>query len=694
MVASAPNQAFQSADRLEALLQRATEKLQAGRLEEAQRRYRDIAAHHPEQPGAWYLLGLAARKAGDRAGAYEAFSQAARLRPAQPQFQLHLGRICRAQGRYEEAKEALSAACLLNPGSLRARLQLALTQLAAGAPMEGLAAARRVPALACAAFVRLLRDSLRTPWEAAQLAAQTGSHPAAARAQVVARRLVERDETERAISILSRTASQFPADMGLRRTLAETMRHAGGHAGALEHYERVRESEPEDSHLAAGHALSLARLGRPREALALLDRLPEAEGRAAACQRARGWALYHDGRMDAALDAFSEALRQEPGNPAALHARGVVLRSLGRNRVAAAALEAAIAANSTYAPAYLALAAMGRIDRDSDLFRRLCALADSPDLPRRARCQLNFAAGRVLRDAGDTDAAIARLHDANRLKDVVFSAAAWQTHIDRLMETFNSRFFCRFEGLGNPDARPVFVVGMPRSGTSLVEQILASHPDAAGAGELEEINAIAEELGRQLDGAFPRRLESLNGAWTDGAAERYLKRLEEAGPTVSRVVDKMPTNFLHLGLIACLFPRARVINCRRDPLDTCLSIYALDFTGHHHYAYSLENLGVYYREHERLMNHWRKVLPIAMLDVDYETLVEDQEGQTRRLLAFCDLPWDSRCLHFHDNDRAVRTASFAQVRQPIYRGSLGWSRAYARHLGPLKAALRDHGGVG
>ncbi|MDX1709576.1 MAG: sulfotransferase [Rhodovibrionaceae bacterium] len=503
---------------LKTLPERTTEKRQSGHSGGTRRWYRDIARRQPDQPGAWFLLGLAARKADDPKGAREAFQRAARLRPARFEYQLCLGRACLANGAYTEARRALDTACLLKPASAAAHLSLALAHFATGAVPDAIHAARRLPLLAFKSCVRRLQRWL-------SLSAKAASKP-------------------------------------------------------------------------------------------------------------------------------------------------------GSSRVAS----------------YVALASSGRIDRDSALFRRLSALADADDLPRRERRQLNFAAGQVLHDAGETDAAFARFDAANRMKDVTFSPQAWSGHVDRLIETFDSRFFRRFEGLGHPDARPVFVVGMPRSGTGLVERIIASHPQAAGAGELEDLNLIAAELDRQLGGSYPRDLESLNGAWTDPAADRYLRRLTAGAPEAARVVDKMPGNFLHLGLIACLFPRARIVNCQRDALDTCLSIFCRDLAGHHPYAYSLENLGFYYREYERLIHHWRKVLPLAMLDVDYEALVGDREQQTRRLVAFCDLPWDARCLALCDHDRAAPAAGPAQRRPPMDRDLVGWAQPYAKHLGPLQAALRGQGG--
>jgi hypothetical protein len=231
----------------------------------------------------------------------------------------------------------------------------------------------------------------------------------------------------------------------------------------------------------------------------------------------------------------------------------------------------------------------------------------------------------------------------------------------------------------------VFVVGMVRSGTSLVEQILASHPQVFGCGELKNMSRIA--------GAFYNAcVHGVDAQSVHDLAEEYLRRLgRDCGPEALRVIDKMPHNYLHLGAIAVLFPRARIIHCRRDPMDTCLSAYLQPFNDVP-YATSLEELGFYHGEYERLTEHWRKVLPLRMYEVVYEELVAEPERLSRQIVAFCGLEWDERCLDFHTNTRAVRTMSKLQVRQPMYARSVGRWKRFEVYLGPLRDALAGHSG--
>ena len=235
----------------------------------------------------------------------------------------------------------------------------------------------------------------------------------------------------------------------------------------------------------------------------------------------------------------------------------------------------------------------------------------------------------------------------------------------------------------------MFIVGMPRSGTSLVEQIIASHPRAFGAGELNDIGRMARELPVLVNTArpYPEALDRLTPDIVDTLAGRYLGALSARAPDAARVTDKMPFNMLWLGLIAKLFPNARVIHCRREAMDNCLSCYFQLFNQGLRFSYDLAHLGRVYRQHERLMAHWQACLPLSMLTVDYETLVADPENQTRRLIAFTGLEWDAGCLDFHRTERDVRTASVWQVRQPVYQSSVARWRAYEPWLGSLQAAL-------
>jgi hypothetical protein len=233
---------------------------------------------------------------------------------------------------------------------------------------------------------------------------------------------------------------------------------------------------------------------------------------------------------------------------------------------------------------------------------------------------------------------------------------------------------------------------MPRSGTTLTEQIIGSHPDVAPGGEHGAVQALIRQLPKRLgtNTQYPESMLEMSAEAAHGVAADYLAALTEVSPDAPHVTDKVPFNFRDLGLIAMLFPNAVFIHCRRDPLDTLLSCYFQNFRRELNFAFRLDYLAAYYRGYRRLMDHWRKVLPVPMLELDYEKLIENQEEVSRRIIAHCGLEWDDRCLHFHETDRAVRTASVWQVRQPIYQTAKRRWKNYAAYIGPLREALGEY----
>jgi hypothetical protein len=267
-----------------------------------------------------------------------------------------------------------------------------------------------------------------------------------------------------------------------------------------------------------------------------------------------------------------------------------------------------------------------------------------------------------------------------------FDAAQFEGAIGQLIDESPRELFSGFSTWGNPSELPVFVVGMPRSGTTLVEQIAASHSQIIGAGEISDINAISLELSaRNRDVA---RVQDWDAAHASSLGDRYVDRLRRLGGNALRVINKTPDNVMLLGLVAMLFPAARIVYVRRDPRDTGLSNFLQRFAHGNIFAYDLADCGVRTRATTRLAQHWLSVLPLRMLTVDYEALVGDLEGESRRLIDFLGLDWEPACLDFHRTRRAVTTLSVWQVRQQIYTRSVGRWRKYERHLGPMLAALR------
>lgn len=436
-------------------------------------------------------------------------------------------------------------------------------------------------------------------------------------------------------------------------------------------------------------------------------------------------ALHQLGGLDAAADSIEQALRLDADQAEAYYDLAGVRIGQGRyddalrcirqaqqlkpNYIEAAAVEAYVLEHQKdyqgalnciaplldryqeYPEVALVYAHLCHFTGDYDgAAARLETLLNKDGLAPDRRRQIHFQLGTLYDKRGEFAKAFPQFQAGNALKPVKFDCKEWEQQIAGLMATFNKEAMVRAPRAGNCSERPIFIVGMPRSGTTLVEQILSTYSEVATAGELPDMGMLAGELQAVLNNTVPAGdITQLSREQCDTLAQRYLDMLDRKFPKAKRVTDKMPQNFLHLGLIAMLFPMARVIHCVRDPLDTCLSCYFQDFTGDHPYAYDLSNLGFYYRQYRHLMDHWRQTLDLPILEIRYEELVREPQNLSRTLVEFCGLKWDKRCLEFYAGDHLAATASFQQVRKPIYVSSVGRWRHYAAYLEPLKRALAD-----
>lgn len=327
------------------------------------------------------------------------------------------------------------------------------------------------------------------------------------------------------------------------------------------------------------------------------------------------------------------------------------------------------------------------------------SLANNPALPPALRRMLHFSAAKIDRALGRTDEEFQHYLHAKQYFPHRFDLTYFSELVQALKEAITPEFYAGRRDDADASKRPVFIFGMPRSGTTLAEQILAAHSDVAAAGELTFFSDAARELGinaRRSEGALPlekiaERMHSLDAAYVEGLAAKYLGQLQWRGGEKIRVTDKMPGNFLHLWLMALVFPLAGYIHCFRDPMATCFSCFTTDLGDAHAYTQDLATLGRYYRLYEDLMRHWGRVLPVRIMDNRYEELVLEPEAAAHKLLKAAEIPWDPGVLSFHQSDRVARTASYAAVREPVHPRSLQKWRDYERYLGPLKEALGDRG---
>jgi tetratricopeptide (TPR) repeat protein len=431
----------------------------------------------------------------------------------------------------------------------------------------------------------------------------------------------------------------------------------------------------------AGVLTALGRTGEAarsyRMALALKSEYAEAHNNLANL-------LATEGDHESAATHYRRALEINPRHAAAHNNLGSIARDLGRFDEAVAHFDRAIAIQPKLAEAHYHRAEIRTFRRgDADL-TELEALAERADWRPRQAPFVHFALAKALEDVGDYERSFEHMRRGNDLKrsQTRYDEAAAMRQILRVAETFDRDLLERLRGEGDPSEAPIFVVGMPRSGSSLIEQILASHPRIHGAGEREDLERVA-------GAGFPEDVRALGGDDLRRMGAAYLNRLVMPGGAL-RIVDKLPHNFLRIGLIRLILPNARIIHTMRDPMDTCLSCYSKLFAAGQHFSYDLAELGRYYQAYAALMDHWRVALPAGpMLDVAYEDVVDDIEGQARRLIEFCGLEWDDRCLSFHTNKRVVKTASSVQVRKPLFRSSVQRWRRFEAGLEPLRAALGE-----
>ncbi|RWE57272.1 MAG: tetratricopeptide repeat protein [Mesorhizobium sp.] len=396
-------------------------------------------------------------------------------------------------------------------------------------------------------------------------------------------------------------------------------------------------------------------------------------------------------KPDMALPLYEKALKINRDHPKVRAGLASALSGLGRMDEAAVYLKEAIERRIEVPSAYNDLVQTRKFTEEPEELQSILRELGNPKLGSKGAQQLHHAAGKVLNDLKRYDEAFDHFTKAKQASGYKFDIDLYRRWVDSMIETFTPEMLAASASYGNPSEVPVFVVGMPRSGTTLTEQICASHPDVHGAGELSKLMRVANAIGlmnRSL-GDVAQSIKSITADLSRTLAEEHLSYLHERAPAALRIVDKTPHNFELIGLIGLLFPNARIIHCRRDAIDNCVSCFVLNFSEGHSYNTDLKTLGLYYREYDRLMQHWNEVFPGLIFENRYETLVEDQEAQSRRLIDYLGLPWDDACLRFFDRDGSVNTPSRWQVRQPIYKSSVKRWKNYENEIQPLIQSLGD-----
>lgn len=539
----------------------------------------------------------------------------------------------------------------------------------------------------------------------------------------LAKLLRQDDKDEEAIAALKLAIELAPENAAAYNDLGLIYSDRGNAADAVDCFDRAAELDPKMAIACFNKGLLLETQGLRREAIAAFrdavavdDKFAEAYAklgnlllqsndhggafemfrRAADAKpdSAIGWMckakiLAEEGKAAAAEETVRKAIELQPDNSDAHAWLGSILMELGRFEEAAAASDLAIALNRRQLAAYHQLVnARKMAERDRPLIAQIEWILSQGNLADDGRIDVGFALGKAYDDYREYEKAIEHFDTANRLKHEQTSAdravyEKFAARVDWQIENFTADFFERNASVGSDWDAPILIIGMPRSGTTLVEQILSSHPDVGAAGELPFWRD-------HMPGFRMDRSHRVDPALVESTGREYKKLLTELCPGARRVTDKMPQNFTFIALIHAVFPRARFVHCMRHPVDTCLSMYFQNFSRNVDFAYDRRDLVAFYRQYQRLMAHWRSVLPSECLfEVQYEELVADPEPLTRSLIEFCGLEWNDACLDHHRNTRPVRTASLWQARQPIYRTSVARWQNYRPWLGELEEFLSD-----
>lgn len=698
--------------------------IRQGRFAEAETQADHLVRRQPDDGTLWKILGVVRARAGKDALA--ALRRAAQLLPADAEAQRNLGAVLREQGRHAEALASLERVLAIEPQDLPVLVAAADCLCALKRPGEAVPlyerALARDPRLLEAhnnlgnAYQELgdcaraadcyrralalnprdaelnsnLANALRQLGQLEEARAHGERAIALAAASSVAHNnlglvLAALGRGAEAAASFRRAVQLDPRFAQALNNLGNVLYEVGDYRGARDACARAVELEPQRAEAHCQLARAQHELGELGESIASYRRALALEPGHRHAQLGLATALRLEGRAEEAQELCRAILAGDPADAAALSLLGDLCTDRGDFKEAEGLFQRALASDAGSAPVFCSIAAHRRMTRADSAWLEGAEALLSTRLPLAHEIGLRFALGKYHDDLGQYAEAFAeysRAHELSRRHGRSYDRAGLEREVGETIRTFDRAFLSATWPGASASELPVFVVGMPRSGTTLTEQILASHPEAFGAGEVR---------------FWDRALELFRGAGTGAEARRdalarlsrdYLERIGGRAGGARRVIDKMPANFLYAGLIHTVFPRARILHMQRHPLDTCLSLYFQNFGDLHPHAHDLDSLAHYYGEYLRITAHWRAALPPGtLLEVPYEALVADQEHWTRRMLEFAGLPWDPRCLDFHQSGRVVITASRWQVRQKINSGSVERWRRYEQQLAPLRPLL-------
>jgi tetratricopeptide (TPR) repeat protein len=619
----------------------------------------------PEHPVAMLVLGSARRSCGNIAAALGILEPLANKQQHWAAAHYELGLALSSAGQSDSAIAALRRAVKLKPDLTHAWLALADLLMSAGDA-----------AGADVAYAWHIKTSIRDPRLLQAAAALCENRIAAAETQ------------------LREHLKQHPTDVTAIRMLAEVAARIGRYRDAESLLVRCLALAPSFTAARHNYAIVLHRQNKVAAALQEVDGLLAQDPRNPGYLSLQAAILAKIGDLDGSIQIYADVLAAHPEQAKIWMSYGHALKTAGREAQSVKAYKKCIELQPQLGEAYWSLANLKTLTFTPAEVAAMQAQLDRSDLTDVDRFHFHFAMGKALEDAGSYPVSFEHYAQGNRLRraGISYSAADTSAHVERSKVVFTRQFFAERAGFGAEARDPIFIVGLPRSGSTLLEQILASHSAVEGTMELPDINSISravnEAAKRNGTPKYPDALASLSAADCRALGEQYLAQTRiQRKSDAPFFIDKMPNNFAHIGLMHLALPNAKIIDARRNPLACCFSGFKQHFAMGQNFTYSLEDIGRYYRDYVDLMAHFDVVLPGSVHRVVYEEVIDDIEAQVRRLLDYCELPFEENCLRFYENERAVRTASSQQVRKPIFRDGVEHWRHYEAWLTPLKDAL-------
>jgi tetratricopeptide (TPR) repeat protein len=690
--------------RVEDALDRALKLMNMGRLERAETMAREVVTARPKNPDARNVLGVVLHRAGKVEDAKKSIREAIRLNPEVPNYYCNLGEMERQSKSLEAAATALERAIALDPNSVQAWNNLGIVHFDKRQFKKAVECYEKAielnPGYAegynnLGNALRIIEGPQRAIVEYERAIEQREQYAEAYNNMGTALRDMQRfDEAELAFN---RAINFRPNYIEASNNLANLMIFQKRYDDALRLLGDLLKLHPREPqtlvNVARTQLLRGSNLQAERAVKAVLAEHPDSVD----AILLYGQICHELDRFDEALESFERVLAINPDSLEALNYYGVVLKSVGRLDDARKTFIRALEVNPRALGAYSNVVDLEKFTADNPLFVAMKQIISRAKEPENERfTAMHFALGKAYEDMGEYETSLKHyaIGTRNKRATLKYDEAEVFSFFDQIRETFDEAYFKNKPFEGRPTQMPIFIIGMPRSGSTMTEQIIQSHPKVYGAGEIKTLSASIGMVRVKFPSLakYPAMVKTMRPTQFGAIADNYLKQISAYSETALRVTDKLLTNYYFAGLINTLFPNAKIIHTMRNPVDSCLSSYTKLFKDDMPHSYDFRELGRYYGKYYELMAHWRRVLPPgAMMEVQYEDMVANTEERAKEVIAFLGLEWDDKCLKFHESDRPVKTASVSQVRKPVYTSSVARWRRYGDGLKPLADALEEAG---